>query len=105
MTNSENSHDHHRNRLPHWCSLHRLACESGIYRRSSRVALVVGTLLNLINQPEALLGLVFFDFHGIERLDVTKALLTYAIPFLVATYGAFTALEVRPVDSPDKPPA
>jgi len=58
----------------------RLALMGGIYPRSLRVALVIGTLLNLINQPDA--------FLGVAPCNLTQALLTYAVPFLVATYGA-----------------
>ena len=63
---------------------HRQASVSGVYPRSLRVALVVGTFLNLINQPEALLGLAPWN--------LVKLLLTYAVPFLVATYGAVTCV-------------
>lgn len=52
----------------------------GIPRRSLIVALVVGTILNLINQGDALI-----DGAG---LNFTKILLTYAVPYCVATYGA-----------------
>jgi hypothetical protein len=52
----------------------------GVPRRSLLVALVVGTILNLINQGDALLA------GG--RVDVVKLLLTYAVPYCVATYGA-----------------
>jgi hypothetical protein len=48
--------------------------------------------VNLINQPEALVGLPYGDFHGLERINMSKAILTYAVPFLVATYGALTAI-------------
>jgi hypothetical protein len=44
------------------------------------VALIVGTILNLINQGDALLGTASLNF--------TKILLTYAVPYFVATYGA-----------------
>jgi hypothetical protein len=44
------------------------------------VALVVGTILNLINQGDALLD-------G-RTLDLTKIALTFAVPYCVATYGA-----------------
>jgi hypothetical protein len=58
-----------------------LCCISdGVPMRSFIVALVVGTILNLINQGDAL-------FSG-GRLDLTKALLTYLVPYCVATYGA-----------------
>ncbi len=62
----------------------RTVCEAslsnGIPRRSFVVALVVGTILNLINQGDALV-------NG-ARLDLWKLILTYAVPYLVATYGA-----------------
>jgi hypothetical protein len=62
---------------------HRQARRGGIYPRSLQVALVVGTFLNLVNQPEA--------FLGRAPLNLMPALLTYAVPFLVATYGAVAA--------------
>jgi hypothetical protein len=71
---------------------HRTAIKLGIYRRSGRVALVVGTLLNLINQPQAVFGLLCLDYPAMQSLDVLKALLTFSVPFLVATYGALTAI-------------
>jgi hypothetical protein len=58
-----------------------LCCISdGIPRRSFVVALIVGTILNLINQGDTLVA-------G-ERVNVAKILLTYAVPYCVATYGA-----------------
>ena len=52
----------------------------GTPRRSFFVAVVVGTILNLINQGDAILA-------GAD-LQITKLLLTYAVPYCVATYGA-----------------
>lgn len=55
----------------------------GPLRRSLAVALVIGTLLNAINQgPELLAG---------EPLILWKLALTYFVPFAVASYGAFSA--------------
>lgn len=66
----------------------RAATEHGVPRRSFRLALVVGTLLNLINQGDALLA-------G-AALNWTKIGLTYVMPYLVSTYGAVTVrLAVR----------
>jgi hypothetical protein len=48
--------------------------------RSFFVALIMGTILNLINQGDALFG----DAH----LNIIKIILTYAVPYCVATYGA-----------------
>jgi hypothetical protein len=44
------------------------------------VALIVGTILNLINQGDAL-------FAG-GPLDLPKLLLNYVVPYCVSTYGA-----------------
>lgn len=54
-----------------------------ICARASIVALVVGTLLNLINQGDAVFG-------GGD-VDYLKLALTYLVPFLVSTHGAMTA--------------
>ena len=55
--------------------------------RSLKVALVVGTALNLINQGDAMLNN--------EHINIFKGLLTYAVPYCVATYGAVSALQAR----------
>jgi len=58
-----------------------LCCVSdGVPQRSLVVALIVGTILNLINQGDALLG------SG--ELNFSKIILTFAVPYCVATYGA-----------------
>lgn len=49
-------------------------------RRSLRVALVVGTILNLGNQ-----GAGMFDPATVQ---LGKLLFTYLVPYFVATYGA-----------------
>lgn len=58
----------------------RCALSDGIPRRSFCVALVVGTILNLINQGDALLG--------IASVNWMKIVLTYFVPYAVSTYGA-----------------
>ncbi|MBS4051444.1 MAG: nitrate/nitrite transporter NrtS [Methylomonas sp.] len=78
--------------------IHRTAVQLRIYRRSCKVALVVGTLLNLINQPQAVLGLLSLDYPAMRRLDVVKALLTYSVPFLVSCYGALSAIAHQRTD-------
>lgn len=52
-------------------------------RRSLAVALIVGTLLKGINQAAEL-------FSG-APLAVWKLLLTYFVPFAVASYGSYAA--------------
>lgn len=54
----------------------------GVPRRSICVALVVGTVLNLINQGDALFGLT--------PINWTKMVMTYFVPYAVSTYGAVT---------------
>jgi hypothetical protein len=62
----------------------KLACvcavSDGVPRRSLYVALVVGTLLNLINQGDA--------FLGMTSINWLKLVLTYCVPYAVCTYGA-----------------
>lgn len=65
---------------PAWRAACRCAVSDGVPRRSLAVALVVGVVLNLINQGDAL-------FAG-RRLDWLKILLTFAVPYFVSTYGA-----------------
>lgn len=59
-----------------WC----FATTGGVPLRSVVVAAVVGTVLNLINQGDALL-----DGGSINWLKIA---LTYAVPYCVSTYGA-----------------
>jgi hypothetical protein len=56
------------------------AVSAGVPRRSAMVALIVGTVLNLINQGDALIA-------G-APLNWVKIFLTFAVPYVVATYGA-----------------
>ena len=58
----------------------RCAFSDGVPRRSFFVALVVGTILNLINQGDALLGET--------PINWLKIILTYFVPYAVCTYGA-----------------
>jgi hypothetical protein len=52
------------------------------------VALVVGTILNLINQGDAL--------FGPGPINWVKVLLTYLVPYVVSTYGAVSYRLTRP---------
>jgi hypothetical protein len=66
--------------MSQWRKICAYCVSGGIPRRSFMVALIVGTILNLINQGDALLS-------G-AHIDLTKILLTFAVPYCVATYGA-----------------
>lgn len=63
----------------------RLVVSYGVPWCSLRVALVVGTVLTLLNQGDQIL------VRGLGSVDTVKALFTYLIPYLVSTYGAVSA--------------
>ena len=58
-----------------------------VVRSALLVALVVGTILNLINQGDAL--------FASAALHWPKLGLTYCVPFCVSLYGAFSALRLQ----------
>lgn len=64
-------------------SIKSIIFEKGIVRRAAIVALIVGTILNLIAQGDFMI-----DGHP---LNFWKIALTYCVPYCVATYGAVTA--------------
>jgi hypothetical protein len=66
-----------------WRAAVTLAFSADIMRRAVVVALVVGLLLNLINQGDALIA-------G-RPLDWWKLILTFLVPYCVSTHGAVAA--------------
>jgi hypothetical protein len=84
----------------------RLACHyalsDGVPRRSLFAAMVVGTVLNLINQGDALFG-------GLP-VNWFKIILTYCVPYAVSTYGAVSvqirrsrsASKIGSIDAPSR---
>jgi hypothetical protein len=71
----------------------RKALTGSYLRRALVVMFVVGSILNFINQGDALM-------HG-EPLNAAKLVLTYLVPFCVTTYGAASALVApRPDENP-----
>jgi hypothetical protein len=56
--------------------------------RSFVVAIVVGTILNLINQGDAL--------FGSAPVNWVKVVLTYLVPYAVSTYGTVSYRLTRP---------
>ena len=60
----------------------RIAMTPDIVLRSVRVALVVGTLLALINHGDKLVD------GRLGMLDMAKIALTYFVPYAVATWSA-----------------
>ena len=70
-------------RRPDEPSMLALALSGGVPRTAFIAAAIVGTVLNLINQGDVLWG-------GTE-LNLPKILLTYCVPYCVATWGAVSA--------------
>lgn len=76
-----------------WRQAYGCALSDGIPRRSLFVALIVGTILNLINQGDALVGW--------GEINWFKVTLTYCVPYAVSTYGA-VSLRLRSTYTPIK---
>jgi len=57
-----------------------IACQPRVLRNSTRIALFVGTVLNLINQGA--------NLFGDGTVSWPHVLLNYTVPFCVATYSA-----------------
>ena len=62
-----------------------IAMQGSILRRSLVVSVIVGTVLNMINQGDVVTGDATFD--------LVKCLLTYAVPFFVSIYGSVAAIQ------------
>ncbi|MGE0852597.1 MAG: nitrate/nitrite transporter NrtS [Hyphomicrobiaceae bacterium] len=75
---SDNAPAHSRWRFACACAL-----SDGVPLRSLCVALVVGTVLNLINQGDAILTM--------GHVNWIKVALTYCVPYAVCTYGAVSS--------------
>lgn len=61
-----------------------------VFRRALRVALVVGTLLFVINQADIVLR------GDLSRAVALKIALTYLVPFSVSTYSALQINRIHP---------
>jgi len=59
-----------------------------IARHSLATLLIVGSVLNVINQGDSL--------FGSGTINWWKLLLTYSVPFCVATFGAYSAYRAMP---------
>jgi hypothetical protein len=68
-----------------WKTAWSYAVSDGVPRRSLWVALVVGTILNLINQGDTLVS-------G-QRVDFAKLTLTYIVPYVVSGRCRFACMQ------------
>jgi len=60
----------------------KIASEREIVISSIKVALVVGLILNLINQGDKLIALDF------KQLNLLKFFVTFSVPYMVSTYAS-----------------
>jgi len=59
-------------------------CDSRKIKQAIKIAIIVGTLLNIINQGD-------YIFHmSFNRINFFKLIMTYFVPFLVSTYTAIS---------------
>ncbi|MEL7092504.1 MAG: nitrate/nitrite transporter NrtS [Pseudomonadota bacterium] len=59
-----------------------LAMQPGVVRRAAKISLIVGTILAIINHlPAALSG-------QLSMLSAVQIVITYAVPYSVATWSA-----------------
>lgn len=66
-----------------------IAISKPVFIRAVKVALVVGTVLALINHGDAIVRLSF------NMVNVLKILLTYLVPYGVSTYSSVRAIQAE----------
>ena len=71
-------------KMRHFKTYCEVMVSSNVINRALKVSLIVGTILNFINQGEWLMLL------DIANLNLTKLALTYFVPYGVTTYTATT---------------
>ncbi len=64
----------------------RIACSKNVVTTAIKVALVVGTVLALINHLPALLE------NNMTQQNIWQIVLTYLVPYSVSTYSAVAAI-------------
>lgn len=75
-------------------SIYSFATERATLIDAIKVALLVGAILNIINQGDALMG------NGETQVHWPKLILTFCVPFCVSVYAA-TRAKIRRSESCD----
>lgn len=75
-----------------------LAVNRGVVKSALKIALVVGSVLAVINH-----GGEIFALH-LTQGSVLQILLTYMVPYAVSTYSSVRALQRHAVEHPERPP-
>ncbi len=73
-----------------------LACTSGVVISALKIALVVGSILALINHGGNILEL------NLSRGSLLQIVLTYMVPYSVSTYSSVRALQRHALEHPEK---
>ncbi len=68
----------------HQQNMGKLKIDKDSLIRGLKIAILVGTLLNIINNP----GLISFSFSG---LNIYRVFLTFLVPFSVSLYSSVLA--------------
>ena len=64
----------------------KIACRRLVVKRAARLALVVGTILAVINHGNRLF------YSDIDAAAILSILLTYCVPYSVSTYSSVLAI-------------
>ena len=60
----------------------QLAFKKNIIKTSLRVSIIVGIILNLINQGEYIIT------DNLHEINIIKVIFTFTVPYMVSTYSA-----------------
>lgn len=71
-------------------ALTQIITQKSIHLRAIKIALIVGTLLCLINQGDTIIT------GDIQHIHWPKILLTYLVPYAVSLYSTIAALSQQP---------
>lgn len=75
--------------MPENLSFWRIATEKSVMKRATRIALIVGTVIAVINHGDRMMA---------GAMDLTawfKCLLTFLVPYSVSTYSSVMAVRDR----------
>lgn len=75
----------------------KLALEKHTFWRALKVALVVGTILNLINNP------ILFSNFSLHTISIGKIMLTFLVPYFVSTYSSVVSSTTSKVNISNTP--
>ena len=81
--------------MPDWQSWPMF--DRSVVRRAFRIALIVGTVLALINHGDKILG------FNLTAVDLAKIALTFLVPYCVSTISSVQAMRQSAIATPEQP--